>query len=78
MEKEGYLKKKSPKTQGKKVMDIWQKRYFVLTDGKLMYFKTDKQAAMSNSVPLKVHRVCVCVEGGVGSWVGATSLRIQR
>ena len=27
-EKEGYLKKKSPKTQGKKVVDNWQKRCF--------------------------------------------------
>ena len=25
-ELEGYLKKKSPKTQGKKMVDVWQKR----------------------------------------------------
>mmetsp|Transcript_51950 Transcript_51950/g.86159 ORF Transcript_51950/g.86159 Transcript_51950/m.86159 type:complete len:112 (+) Transcript_51950:220-555(+) len=50
---EGYLKKKSPKTQGKKVVDVWQKRYFVLSSGELKYYKTEKQAALSNSEPLK-------------------------
>ena len=30
---EGYLKKKSPKTQGKHIMDVWQKRYFYTNNG---------------------------------------------
>ena len=50
---EGYLKKKSPKTQGKMVMDVWQKRYFVLSDAELKYYKTEKAAASSDAEPLK-------------------------
>ena len=29
------------------------RRYFVLADGELRYYKTEKLVAMSNSVPLK-------------------------
>ena len=50
---EGYLKKKSPKTQGKHIMDVWQKRYFVLSDAELKYYKTEKAAASSDAEPLK-------------------------
>ena len=51
-EMEGWLKKKSPKTQGKKEMDVWQKRYFVLIDGALRYYKSESAAA-SGAVALK-------------------------
>ena len=44
---QGYLKKKSPRTQGKKMVDHWQKRYFVLADHQLKYYKTEKDAASS-------------------------------
>ena len=54
---EGYLKKKSPKTQGKMLVDVWQKRYFVLTTAQLKYYK-DKQGAetstSSRREPLKM------------------------
>ena len=50
---EGYLKKKSPKTQGKHIMDVWQKRYFVLSDAELKYYKTEKAASSSDAEPLK-------------------------
>jgi len=50
----GYLKKKSPRTQGKKIVDIWQKRYFVLADHQLKYYKTEKDAASSSADPLKM------------------------
>jgi uncharacterized membrane protein YgcG len=56
-EMEGWLKKKSPKTQGKKLMDVWQKRYFVLSGGELKYFKTEKSAHLSNADSLKAIRV---------------------
>jgi len=52
-ELEGYLKKKSPKTQGKKMVDVWQRRYFVLGGGELKYYKTEKQASTSDSEALK-------------------------
>ena len=50
---QGYLKKKSPKQQGKAVVDVWQRRYFVLADDKLQYFRTEKDAASSSEQPLK-------------------------
>jgi len=52
---QGYLKKKSPKMQGKKVVDVWQKRFFVLdkADEQLKYYKTEKNAASSSEEPLK-------------------------
>ena len=50
---QGYLKKKSPKPQGKAVVDVWQRRYFVLADDKLQYFRTEKDAASSSEQPLK-------------------------
>mmetsp|Transcript_71529 Transcript_71529/g.159059 ORF Transcript_71529/g.159059 Transcript_71529/m.159059 type:complete len:198 (-) Transcript_71529:554-1147(-) len=52
-EMQGWLKKKSPKTQGKRVLDVWQKRFFVLSAGELKYFKNEKDAFLSNSQPLK-------------------------
>ncbi|KAL1511342.1 hypothetical protein AB1Y20_006145 [Prymnesium parvum] len=62
---QGWLKKKSPKTQGKKVMDVWQKRYFVLSGGELKYYKNEKLAGLSNSEPLKSialsHVLCATV-----------------
>ena len=56
--RQGYLKKKSPKALGKgKVVDVWQKRYFVLTTAQLKYYK-DKQGAetstSSRREPLKM------------------------
>ena len=54
---QGYLKKKSPKspkTHGHTVVDIWQKRYFVLSDHQLKYYKTEKDAASSSAEPLKM------------------------
>lgn len=56
-EMEGWLKKKSPKTQGKKMMDVWQKRYFVLSAGELKYYKTEKAAHLSNAESLKAIRL---------------------
>ena len=54
---QGYLKKKSPKALGKgKVVDVWQRRYFVLTGDQLKYYK-DKHGAdtstSSSRQPLK-------------------------
>ena len=49
---EGYLKKKSPKSLGGRA-DVWQKRYFVLSDAELKYYKTEKAAASSDAEPLK-------------------------
>ena len=47
--RQGYLKKKSPKALGKgKVVDVWQKRYFVLTTSQLKYYK-DKQGAETST-----------------------------
>ena len=52
---QGYLKKKSPRAQGSnKVVDSWQKRYFVLANNQLKYFKTEKDAASSSAEPLKM------------------------
>jgi len=56
-EMEGWLKKKSPKTSGKKVVDIWQRRFFVLSGGELKYFKTEKAAHLSNADSLKSIRL---------------------
>ena len=93
-EMEGWLKKKSPKTQGKKMVDIWQRRcapklcavrllralhaarrahasrvpptmcvrgaarsYFVLSGGELKYYKTEKEAHLSNADSLKAIRL---------------------
>jgi len=56
-EMEGWLKKKSPKTQGSKVLDLWQRRYFVLRDGGLSYYKTEKAASLSNAESLKSIRL---------------------
>ena len=49
---EGYLKKKSPKSLGGRA-DVWQKRYFVLSDAELKYYKTEKAASSSDAEPLK-------------------------
>ena len=54
---EGWLRKKSPKTQGKKVMDLWQKRYFTLSGGELKYFKSEKAAHASHADCLKKIRL---------------------
>lgn len=54
---EGWLKKKSPKTQGKKVLDLWQRRYFVLSAGELSYYKTEKAAKSSSAESLKSIRL---------------------
>ena len=55
---QGYLKKKSPKALGKgKVVDVWQKRYFVLTGAQLKYYKDKQgaeQATSSSREPLKM------------------------
>ena len=55
---QGYLKKKSPKALGKgKVVDVWQKRYFVLTGAQLKYYKDKHGAETSTSSsrePLKM------------------------
>mmetsp|Transcript_23154 Transcript_23154/g.46335 ORF Transcript_23154/g.46335 Transcript_23154/m.46335 type:complete len:202 (-) Transcript_23154:328-933(-) len=56
-EMEGWLKKKSPKTSGKKMMDVWQRRYFVLSGGELKYYKTEKTAHLSNADSLKSIRL---------------------
>ena len=50
---EGWLRKKSPRTQGRHVVDIWQRRYFVLDDGQLRYYKTEKAAHASSADALK-------------------------
>ena len=52
-EMEGWLKKKTPKAQGSKMLESWQKRYFVLGGGELKYFKTEKAASLSNAESLK-------------------------
>ena len=56
--RQGYLKKKSPKALGKgKVVDVWQKRYFVLTGAQLKYYKDKNGAETSTSSrrdPLKM------------------------
>ena len=54
---EGWLKKKSPKAQGSKVVDLWQRRYFVLGGGELRYFKSEKAASLSNAESLKAIRL---------------------
>ena len=55
---QGYLKKKSPKALGKgKVVDVWQKRFFVLTGAQLKYYKDKHGAETSTSSsrePLKM------------------------
>jgi hypothetical protein len=53
-EMEGWLKKKSPKAAGSsKILDSWQRRYFVLGGGELKYFKSEKAASLSNAESLK-------------------------
>ena len=56
-EMEGWLKKKSPKAQGMKVIELWQKRYFVLGGGGLRYYKTEKAAQSSSADSLKAIRL---------------------
>ena len=36
---QGYLKKKSPRNQGKTVVDHWQKRYFVIEGSRVRYYQ---------------------------------------
>jgi len=57
---EGYLKKKATNIFG-----IWQKRYFVIKDNKLYYYRTDKQDIVSGCIDFSLVSVKIEVRNTI-------------